>query len=270
MHLILSGEGPSDLGTCSNATALCDSDGFAPGPMVWFVDQLIELYQGFELSHLANGLVTFVSKQYLVGHQSPRSKKAVRLTGKTRQKETLYFERNTQALAEVAKQLAVDKNDKVVAVLFRDADGTASSGRGEWQAKWRSMSRGFRAQEFYNGVPMIPKPKSEAWLLCALKPNPYQHCNKLEDESGNDRGQNPLKAQLEQAYGGPLPTATLNQLWSQRDNGSALRLNHAAADLDPNEAEKNLHSYADKVLACQKIGYQGLTLDNEWDDQYDH
>lgn len=217
MHLILSGEGPSDLGTCGNAMALCEGDCFAPGPMAWFVDQLIELYQGFDHSHLANGLVTFVSKQYLVDHQPPRSKKAARLAGKSRQKETLYFERNARALAEVAKQLAVDKNDEVVAVLFRDADGTASSGRGEWRDKRDSMSRGFSAQGFYNGVPMVPKPKSEAWLLCALKSNPYQHCNKLEDESGNDKGQNPLKAQLEQAYGGPLPTATLNQLVCDRE-----------------------------------------------------
>lgn len=28
---------------------------------------------------------------------------------------------------------------------------------------------------------MVPRPKSEAWLLCALKPNPYQHCAALEE-----------------------------------------------------------------------------------------
>jgi hypothetical protein len=43
---------------------------------------------------------------------------------------------------------------------------------------------------------MIPKPKSEAWLLCAVKENPYQHCHHLEDESGNDRSPNSLKVQL--------------------------------------------------------------------------
>ncbi|MTI11869.1 hypothetical protein [Sansalvadorimonas verongulae] len=49
---------------------------------------------------------------------------------------------------------------------------------------------------------MIPKPKSEAWLLCAVG-NRYQHCERLENESGNDNALNPLKAQLEEALGEP-------------------------------------------------------------------
>ena len=43
---------------------------------------------------------------------------------------------------------------------------------------------------------MLPKPKSEAWLLCAIK-NSYQNCNALENESGNDNSPNNLKTQLE-------------------------------------------------------------------------
>ncbi len=49
---------------------------------------------------------------------------------------------------------------------------------------------------------MIPKPKSEAWLLCALKQNqPYQHCDAIENESGNDRSPNSLKQQLRDVLG---------------------------------------------------------------------
>ena len=63
--------------------------------------------------------------------------------------------------------------------------------------------------EGYPFIPMLPNPKSEAWLLCALKPNqPYQHCAQIEDESGNDAGLDALKSQLERALGEP-PTATL-------------------------------------------------------------
>ena len=37
-------------------------------------------------------------------------------------------------------------------------------------------------QEEINGIPMIPNPKSEAWLICALKNNSYQHfLSKLMD-----------------------------------------------------------------------------------------
>jgi hypothetical protein len=43
---------------------------------------------------------------------------------------------------------------------------------------------------------MIPNPKSEAWLICALKNNPYQHCEQLENRSGNDDSPNNLKDEL--------------------------------------------------------------------------
>ncbi len=34
---------------------------------------------------------------------------------------------------------------------------------------------------------MVPKPTSEAWLICGLKDEPYSHCGSLENElSGND------------------------------------------------------------------------------------
>ena len=52
------------------------------------------------------------------------------------------------------------------------------------------------------GVPMLPNPKSEAWLLCASKEPPYVNCLHLEDESGNDTSSNPLKEQLQNALGG--------------------------------------------------------------------
>lgn len=49
-----------------------------------------------------------------------------------------------------------------------------------FQQKWKSIEDGFKSEEFEYGVPMVPNPKSEAWLICALKPNPYQNCAKLE------------------------------------------------------------------------------------------
>jgi hypothetical protein len=45
---------------------------------------------------------------------------------------------------------------------------------------------------------MIPKPTSEAWLICALKEPPYQHCADLEETlSGTGKGRRPAKAILE-------------------------------------------------------------------------
>ena len=83
-----------------------------------------------------------------------------------------------------------------MAVLFRDSDGTGISPRDDWEQKVDSMVNGFSRAGFDRGVPMVPRPKSEAWLLCALKDPPYQHCARLEDESGNDNSPNSLKRQL--------------------------------------------------------------------------
>lgn len=48
---------------------------------------------------------------------------------------------------------------------------------------------------------MVPRPKSEAWLLCALRPSAYANCAQLEDASGNDASPNSLKQQLEKVAG---------------------------------------------------------------------
>jgi hypothetical protein len=98
----------------------------------------------------------------------------------------------------------------LVLVLFRDADGTASSGRGEWADKWNSMLAGFAIEQISTGVPMLPKPKSEAWILCALR-NQYQSCAKLENESGNDASPNSLKKQLEEHLGETGSRTVINE-----------------------------------------------------------
>jgi hypothetical protein len=62
------------------------------------------------------------------------------------------------------------------------------------------MLDGFQEEGFTGGVPMIPKPTSEAWLLCALKENPYEGCAALEDRSPKS-----LKDELRKLQG-RLPT----------------------------------------------------------------
>ena len=74
------------------------------------------------------------------------------------------------------------------------------------------MIAGFKAEGCDLGVAMMPKPKSEAWLLCATKENPYQHCQALENESGNDKSENPLKKQLSVSLQGNSGTQHVNQL----------------------------------------------------------
>mgnify|MGYP007093114634 CR=1 FL=1 len=88
-------------------------------------------------------------------------------------------------------------------------NGTASAGRGEWRDKRQSMLDGFAHEGLKRGVPMIPKPKSEAWLICALKDQPYQNCGLLEDRSGNDNSPHSLKRELQALLGGEPATRKL-------------------------------------------------------------
>jgi hypothetical protein len=194
MIMVLSGEGPTDIGTCANALGECSGDDFRPGPMAVVIDKLAELIAGYSL--LAAGALEFISEGNIAraSKQLPMALSA----GKKRDYETAFFFKGARALARHASRRGAAANCPAGAVLFRDADGTRSTERGLYEAKWNSIEGGFRAENFENGVPMVPKPKSEAWLICALKPQPYQNCAALEDSlSGNDNSPNPAKTQLE-------------------------------------------------------------------------
>lgn len=196
MFLLLSGEGASDIGTQDNEI----------GPMTKFVDIWVE-------QHISYSLIDI--KQYRIVTEQALSEVAKKLkprpkTGKNHPRETRLFYKNARALAILANRESTERNLPVIVVLFRDADGTNSSKRGEWQHKVQSMLNGFQEENILYGVPMIPKPKSEAWILCGLRNN-YQNCQQLENESGNDASPNLLKQQLEQHLGERATRVLLNE-----------------------------------------------------------
>ena len=211
MYLLLSGEGISDMGRCQ-VDEKCEPPSFQAGAMAIMVDQLIEIIQGYEFSYLDNLRVTYVSESYLAEH-NPKLKSArkMALPSKDIPQETRYYFQNARALAIIAKELSQQINDIVIAVLFRDADGTASAGRGNWQNKYNSMKNGFAVESYDFGVPMMPNTKSEAWLLCAVKNN-YQHCINLEGIKGNDDSLNSLKSQLAASLQGDANASKLAEL----------------------------------------------------------
>ena len=200
MMLLLSGEGPTDIGSCKNPTTPCVGEQFHPGPMAIIVDYLAEQKCGYSL--LDSGAICFIDEHSLSLYgKSLLVRRSPRLPGVKMDKDTGYFRRNAQALGIKAKELEKLNELPVVSVLFRDSDGSNSSTRSLWHDKFQSIISGFQDVSYDRGVPMVPKPKSEAWLLCALKSNPYQHCADIENESGNDASPNPLKEQLDNALG---------------------------------------------------------------------
>lgn len=210
MYLLLSGEGVSDMGRCQFGET-CEPPLFQAGAMAIMIDQLVEIAQDYPFSHLDNQSVSYVSEKFLADQKMPVMGKSMALRGKKRPPETMYYFQNARALATIAKELSQQVNDTVIAVLFRDADGSASAERGNWQNKYNSMKNGFAVESYDFGVPMIPNTKSEAWLLCAVK-NDYQHCDNLEGIKGNDDSPNSLKSQLATALKGKTSAIELTEL----------------------------------------------------------
>lgn len=211
MRLVFSGEGPTDLGHKRPAAG---GMAFVPGPMAWVVDKLLERHHtGYSMleSHQAGGdCITHVHETELAALGKPGSHL---FPGVKFGKGTAFFTRNAQVLGLLATQTSAQEKQPVLAVLFRDGDGVRATPAKEWQAKVDSMHRGFALVGCDTGVPMVPRPKSEAWLLCALRPPGYANCAPLEEASGNDASPNSLKKQLAARCGGADPTADQQADW---------------------------------------------------------
>lgn len=210
MIVVLSGEGATDLGACSNARGVCSGEDFSLGPMCVLLDQLLQEPLGYSLREATPDAFHFISETALV--ERARLRKANRreflAPGAKRQRETAYFAANAWSLGAAAKELELN-GEIAIAVLFRDNDATRSGAPTAWRTKWDSMLTGFKRAAFERGVPMLPNPKSEAWLMCAAKPQPFQHCAALEDLPGNDDAPNSIKDRLAAALGGRMPAHAL-------------------------------------------------------------
>lgn len=247
MIVVLSGEGPSDLGDCTNGQGICGIPDLQIGPMARFVDKEIETHIGYSLLDDTPDSYIFIKKQDLIrgAREASENRKSMSLPGRNRPGvETAYFYKNSRMLAERAKLLAEERHDCAIAVLFRDSDGTNSSPASLWQDKVNSIRQGFADAGFgQRGVAMVPKPKSEAWMLCVVRDN-YQQCSRLEELPGNDNAPNSAKVQLSQALDGD--SSTLAQLRFLEDAG-------IDTDLLAHQMPSYGEFHRDIGLACQEI-----------------
>lgn len=211
MKLLISGEGPSDLGACNNAQGQCFNGDFNRGPMVVWLARLWENLLSYNLLDTPEAVV-YVSETALAQKAKTSPQRMKRQRGKKQEAETGLFFSNAQHLGLMAQQLSAGHEAPVMAVLFRDADGTRSAPGQMWQTKWKSISDGFASVAFEFGVPMLPKPKSEAWLLCAGQNGAHSHA-RLEDISGNDDAPNSAKDQWHALMGSPQTAADAAE-WS--------------------------------------------------------
>lgn len=174
VRAFLHGEGKTDLGQVVLGT-------FEAGPCYRLLEQAsqLELEPNYKLKRDIE----------MIGRQK------VSLPGSHRGQGTALYFKNAQSLAILAQQSC--GSEPHLCVLFRDSDGTQSSSRDDWQNKFDSIIQGFKAGNCGTGVAMLPRPKSEGWMLCALRRDKSQHCDALEERSGNDASPNSLKAELD-------------------------------------------------------------------------
>lgn len=194
MYLVVSGEGETDIGKSNEAI----------GPLSKLIDKFIELYSGYSL--LEAEMLEVIHETRITEISRDRTIiKPLSRRGKKTQQETREFYSAARALAYIAQNVEVQPS---LAVLFHDSD---SNKWPDYNTKRLSMEHGFETQEYENGVPFVAQPKSEAWLLCALK-NGYQNCSSFESRSGNDNSPNSLKGELEEHLGEASTRIKLNEL----------------------------------------------------------
>ena len=213
MLLILTGEGPSDIGACKGPIGFCRNGDFQPGPMAVLVDQIVSARLCLNYSVLSDkpDCVFYVDESRLVQKiaKLKQHRKNLFLSGKKKDQETGYYFNNARAFGLIALELEGEADDTGPAVFFRDSDGTRSTPGADWLAKWTSIKQGFLRAENPRGVPMLPKPTSEAWLLCAAQEHSYQNCPRYEELPGNQASPNHPKKALDKAFGAHKNAAEL-------------------------------------------------------------
>lgn len=175
------------MGVCSSGTDFCEIEsregGFRPGPMALIIDILAEKRLGYSPKECS--AMGFISESGIKRRKKCTTRRIMKLP-RGDEKGTLYHRVYAFILGLIALETASRKETAVVPVFFRNCDGTASSPRNEWELKRRSIKTGFEQAKCPAGVAMVPKPKSECWILCAIQNTPYQDCAKFEALSGND------------------------------------------------------------------------------------
>lgn len=185
MLFVISGEGPSDLGSK-------DANGtLKKGAMTLLLDHLSNLYTS-EMPDYELLTETDIKYRRKADRRNIGSKGVA-----PKNTEILWLD--SRNLARYAKE----KGNNVGLVYFKDSDGTNTAPRDRWNLMIAAMYSGFKAATFKWGVAMVPRPKSEAWLLAYYQKNDgkhqaYDHCARFEEMSGNDGSPDSCKALLKQ------------------------------------------------------------------------
>lgn len=176
--ILVTGEGGSDMGGSNNSHSISSGASYNLGPMALLAVRLLQkIIPDWNEDNIdfqsPNNWMTCIS-----GNELTRQAKGVRKHRPSTKLKKGFVEHANRAttMAGYAKD-----NGHQLAFYFHDTD------KCDFDDLHQSIMLGFNGIEGVHGIPMIPKPTSEAWLICSQKQDPYAHCTALEIElSGND------------------------------------------------------------------------------------
>lgn len=181
-NLLVTGEGPTDMGVSNNQQNICTGDNYNIGAMAIVAIRVLQHYLPDWNSDNLNfddpkGWITYIGGNRLA---ELAKNKQIFKPSKKLAKGFIEHAHRAVAMAEYAYE-----HTHQLGIYFHDAD------KGSISHFINAITLG--ANSFDNEadyppiVAMIPKPTSEAWFICAKKESPYTHCAQLEhDLSGND------------------------------------------------------------------------------------
>jgi len=228
-HILVTGEGPTDIGFSQTGQNLSTNEQFGKGPFYRLLERMLLRYMpnwNSDQFDTTNPIkATYVSHGHLSrqGKELTKGNKKYRLAGSGKVKGFIGLTRQAKELAKLASELGCE-----MAFYFHDTDGNnqEKSSASRLQEKMvNAAKQGFVSGGFENCIAMVPKPTSEAWLICSCKENAYEACGKLERTlSGNDESppeQSPklvLKNIIGAAYTDPILHQKIEELDLERMN----------------------------------------------------
>jgi hypothetical protein len=223
-HILVTGEGPTDIGFSHTGQNISTNADFGKGPFYRLIERMLLRYMPNWNTDQFDETNPITASYVPHGHLSKRSKeltkgnKKFRFAGKSMPKGFAGLTKQSTELAKLALELECQ-----IAFYFHDTDGNnqeKSSTSRLQENMVNAAKQGFLSGGLENCIAMIPKPTSEAWLICSCKANAYDACGSLEATlSGNDDSppeQSP-KLVLESIIGAAYTDPILNEKIEELD-----------------------------------------------------
>lgn len=189
--IAVSGEGVTDLGVSRRDLGVSEGADIEVGPALVLIYKLIHHYAPDWYREMHDWSVDVPIPTVLVS-RGERSRVTKTLKPNLFQTHTqgrggLEHAKGAWALGQIALEHQAN-----LCIYFHDTDGTQALLNKTPNLQSiivDGAARGFGIQQV-TGVAMVPKPTSEAWLICHADRPPYQHCHLLEASlAGNQDSQ---------------------------------------------------------------------------------